>query len=275
MKPVCPYATFRPYRQPSQGIPVGARSVGHHLVPPGWQDNIFTLNHICILWTISGWGNVIVNGRKRRCPENHLGIYLPGMEQNIYTTSSEWEYCWWTMDGAEAVRMLAGYGLKAGVHRAGSPPLSHIKQLQEQILLADREGEIDAGATALMLMAAVAKAVRYTVHQDEESPLITDARILINDNWQHPDFGVEQIAIILKVDRSTLSRRFHKEVGVTVIQYLISLRIQNAMTLLRQSELPVAAVAMRCGYSDPGYFRRIFRTRTGLTPSEFRDREAV
>ena len=274
MKPLCPYATFRPYHRPSDGIPVGARSVGHHRVPKNWQDNVFVVKHICIFWTVSGSGNAIINGRKRLCPENYLGIYLPGMEQNIYTTTSDWEYGWWTMDGPESTRILAAYGLKAGVHRGGPAPLTLIQQLQDQILLADREGEIDAGSTALALTAAVAKAVRYTAHQSDDSPLIADTKNLINENWQQPDFGVAQIATTLDVDRSTLSRRFHKEVGVTVIQYLISLRIQNAMALLSQSELPVATVALRCGYPDPSYFRRIFRDRAGITPSEFRTRES-
>ena len=192
------------------------------------------------------------------------------MRQHFYTTRESWEYCWWTMDGPEATAIATGYGLTAGVHTAGPPPLELIDQLQEQIVKADRPSEIDAGTTALQLTAAAAKAVQAPSQPEIDDRLIADAVAIMHDQFQVIGFGVEQLANELSVDRSTLSRRFHKATGVTVIHYLTSKRIQTAMTLLQQSSLPVAQIADRCGYGDPGYFRRVFVKRMGQSPSDFR-----
>jgi AraC-like DNA-binding protein len=269
LNPTCQYATFRPQRLPSPDIPVGARSVGRHCVAKNWLDNTFVINHVIVIWTRSGCGHVVMNGHAHRCPKDYLAIYLPGMRQDLRTTNSEWDYCWWSIDGPLAAALVSGFGLRAGVHRAGAPPIELIDQLLGQIVRADRAGEIDASTTALALTTAAAKAVQASPGKQGDV-LVAKARLLVHDNWQHVGFGIDSIAATLGVDRSTLSRHFRKEAGVTLIQYLISMRIQNAITLLRQSDLPIAEIASRCGYGDYGYFRRVFRQRMGLSPSEFR-----
>lgn len=228
------------------------------------------VNHVIVLWTIAGSGQVVVNGQRQRCPKDYLAIYLPGMTQDIHTTTCAWEYCWWTIDGPQAADFASGFGLSVGVHRAGPAPLDLIAQLFAQIVRADRAGEIDASTTALSLTATAAKAVQGPTGTKRRNALVEEAKSLVHDNWQHVGFGIDSIASTLGVDRSTLSRHFRKETGVTLIQYLISMRIQNAITLLRGSDLSVAEIASRCGYGDAGYFRRVFRQRMGQTPSEFR-----
>ncbi len=67
-----------------------------------------------------------------------------------------------------------------------------------------------------------------------------------------------------------LARVFRQQYGVSPVGYLHGMRIERAKTLLRHSDLKVAAVAGKVGYQDTVYFSRLFKRHTGTTPARFR-----
>lgn len=68
-----------------------------------------------------------------------------------------------------------------------------------------------------------------------------------------------------------LSYLFDKHVGVRPIDYVIDCRIKRAIELLRQPDsISIAEVAAQVGYADASYFSRIFKKRTGYSPSAIR-----
>jgi AraC family L-rhamnose operon regulatory protein RhaS len=73
-------------------------------------------------------------------------------------------------------------------------------------------------------------------------------------------------------NRTTLSTRFRQVTGMTVITYLIQLRIKLAATMLRDTALPVTEIHQRVGFNDASHFRRTFRKYTRASPSEYRQR---
>ena len=72
------------------------------------------------------------------------------------------------------------------------------------------------------------------------------------------------------IPERTLKRRFKKATGVTLIDYLQNLRIEEAKRLLESGRMPVEAINVEAGYEDAPFFRRLFKRRTGLTPSQYR-----
>ncbi|MFF4155466.1 helix-turn-helix domain-containing protein [Streptomyces sp. NPDC001678] len=61
--------------------------------------------------------------------------------------------------------------------------------------------------------------------------------------------------------------------GCSPKDYLLGIRLGRAKELLAATELPVAAVARRVGYTDPAYFSRLFTRRVGTAPVRFRERQ--
>jgi transcriptional regulator GlxA family with amidase domain len=59
-------------------------------------------------------------------------------------------------------------------------------------------------------------------------------------------------------------------VGISPVEYITRLRVQNAMSLLKQSSMSVQEIARQCGYDDPNYFSRLIRRHTRHSPLEFR-----
>jgi transcriptional regulator GlxA family with amidase domain len=82
--------------------------------------------------------------------------------------------------------------------------------------------------------------------------------------------AIKQIVELASIPERTLKRRFKAATGKTLIEYLQNLRIEAAKQLLESGQLPVDEISVQVSYEDPSFFRRLFKRRTGLTPSQYR-----
>ena len=65
-------------------------------------------------------------------------------------------------------------------------------------------------------------------------------------------------------------RRFKEATEQTPIEYLQNLRLEKAKFLLESSQQAFDQITLQVGYEDGNSFRRLFKQRVGLTPSEYR-----
>jgi transcriptional regulator GlxA family with amidase domain len=72
-------------------------------------------------------------------------------------------------------------------------------------------------------------------------------------------------------DRSFV-RRFSKATGMSPLEYVHRLRIEEAKQMLETSDAPIEAIAAEVGYQDASFFGRLFRRRVALTPAHYRRR---
>lgn len=70
----------------------------------------------------------------------------------------------------------------------------------------------------------------------------------------------------------SFQRRFKLATGMTPIEYVQTLRIEEAKHLLETTEAPVEAVAGEVGYDDAAFFSRMFRRAVSLSPAQYRRR---
>lgn len=80
------------------------------------------------------------------------------------------------------------------------------------------------------------------------------------------------VVAVLGGSRRTAERRFREATGKSILDAINDLRFERAKVLLRKRTTDISAIADACGWSSPGYLRRIFRQRTGLSMSAWRDR---
>jgi transcriptional regulator GlxA family with amidase domain len=93
------------------------------------------------------------------------------------------------------------------------------------------------------------------------------------DGSPHEEWPVERLAQVSAVSAAHFAREFKKAFGLPPHRYLLTRRIERATSLLRETDLPVTAVALRTGWNSLGTFGRIFRDITGESPGELRARE--
>jgi transcriptional regulator GlxA family with amidase domain len=58
--------------------------------------------------------------------------------------------------------------------------------------------------------------------------------------------------------------------GMTPLDYVHALRLEEAKQMLERTDLAIAEVANEIGYEDTSFFGRLFRRKVGLTPAEYR-----
>lgn len=75
---------------------------------------------------------------------------------------------------------------------------------------------------------------------------------------------------LFHINRTTLSEEFAKKTGMSIIDYLIKLRIKIASILLSQTAIPISEILYRTGFNDSTHFGKMFRKYTGFSPSQYR-----
>lgn len=84
--------------------------------------------------------------------------------------------------------------------------------------------------------------------------------------------SLDELAGLVHISKSYLSRLFKREMGMTVVEYMNRLRVSAAKRLLVSTNLGVNEIAYQVGYESPKYFFRTFKAVTGESPVHFRKR---
>ncbi|WP_420114049.1 helix-turn-helix transcriptional regulator [Pseudactinotalea sp.] len=104
-----------------------------------------------------------------------------------------------------------------------------------------------------------------------ELTLLRRVRDRIDREYQEP-LDVPALAAGVHLSAGHLSRRFKEEFGESPYSYLMTRRIERAMTLLRRGDLSVTEVCFAVGSSSLGTFSTRFSELVGMPPSEYRHR---
>ena len=86
---------------------------------------------------------------------------------------------------------------------------------------------------------------------------------------------LERIAILAGVAKCELPARFRASFGISLHQYLIARRIERAKRRLLVSDTPLTALALELGFASHAHFSTMFRARTGVAPSLFREQSGT
>lgn len=83
------------------------------------------------------------------------------------------------------------------------------------------------------------------------------------------DHSLNLVAEQVNLNPSYFSRLFRKETGQNFLQYVASIKIDEAMKQLEQTDDPIYNIAEKVGYTEQT-FRRVFKSQTGMSPNEYR-----
>ena len=83
---------------------------------------------------------------------------------------------------------------------------------------------------------------------------------------------VNDIANQLGLNRSYLSRLFKKTIGISLKEYILAIKLDEAEKLLIETKLPINVIARSVGFEDSLYFSRLYKEKKGFSAKEFRNK---
>lgn len=229
--------------------------LGEEDCAPGHSFGPAMREYTLIHYVVRGKGVFYARGGAWPVGEGQAFVIRPG-EVTTYTADEHdpWHYRWVGFDGAlsEAFRQL-------------DPVISLPGWVLDDLLRAgDKGSEYLLSAELLRLYAHLFD------HRTGGSPHVQRVEDYIRANFMRP-IRVEDIAARLSLDRRYLSRIFKAHTGLSIKEYLIRQRLEQAGRCLRQGSSVKEAAAL-CGYEDTANFSKRFKQHFGVPPARFRER---
>ena len=100
--------------------------------------------------------------------------------------------------------------------------------------------------------------------------IIEKARRYMQENIDKK-IDIPAIAQHLNISYSTFRHTFKQYVGISPAQYYLNLKIQRAKDMLKSTKASIKEISYSLDFETPEYFTKLFRNKTGMTPSQFRE----
>ena len=211
----------------------------------------------------------------RQVQAGSLFVLFPG-EWHRYKPdlATGWEEYWLTFQGMVAGALMAEHRL--------SPAKALLDVGVDDALVQDflrlnreiREQQIGfrpliESLAALILARATALPQRNSLERSAIPHMVEKAKRLFSENIDKT-LNLEETAAALDVEYSRFRWVFRRHTGLPPQQYHLQLRISHACELLRSTTLPISEIGARTGFDSAYYFARIFRSKIGCPPREYR-----
>lgn len=230
---------------------------GEQICAPGHRFGPAVRDYYLIHYIFSGKGTFSSGGQEYALSGGDFFLIRPG-EITVYQADGEdpWHYAWIGFCGTLASRFDT---LSVPVGRLSA------SIFREFVTTANRgfpgwENMQEAFTVTILhrLMAALFAAPPAHAHYARR------AEAYIRSSYMQ-DVSIDRIAAMLSLDRRYLGRLFKRQYGVSLQEYLISVRMEAAARFLLDGRT-VGESAQLCGYHDPLNFSRMFRQRFGVSP---------
>ena len=103
-----------------------------------------------------------------------------------------------------------------------------------------------------------------------------DAAVAAAQDWIAANYAganpVTEMTRVAGLTPRTFKRRFEAATGYSPLDYVQSLRVEEAKQMLETSDLGIDAIAGEVGYAEPAAFRRVFKRATAIAPLQYRQR---
>jgi len=243
-----------------------------HFYGPGQREE-YIIHFIC-----EGKGIYEVNGKTYHLSKGDFFVVPPKTEVYYKADDSDpWDYLWVGFQGIKAVTYLKNAGIDESHVIGHYQNTSYILACIQQMMLARTltyHNELKRQAALLQILAALIEVHHETLSDEEQHEYphriyLQQALDYMNTHL-HENIKISTLASHIGIDRSYLSNIFKSTLEISPQEYLLTLRMDRAADLLRNSNVKINVIANEVGYSDPLTFTKMFKKVKGVSPSEWR-----
>lgn len=96
---------------------------------------------------------------------------------------------------------------------------------------------------------------------------------IIEKEIENPELNVDLLVDRMAMSRASLYTKVKAVVGTGVNNYINEYKINFASRMLKETDLSIAEISFKLGFSSQGYFSTLFKQQTGYSPKKYRQIE--
>lgn len=233
---------------------------------PDWQ----------LLYVASGKAHFYIKGNEEIVTAGNMVLYQPKQEMHYaYFGKDKPEVYWVHFTGNQVRGILKRHEvpMDGNVFYAGNSPtygyLFKEMILELQTCRVGYESLLSMYLEQIFVLvqrSRLDKAPVVSSHLQEEMGI---ARRYFQEHYNE-DINIEEYALSRNMSVSYFLKKFKEVTTKSPMQYILGIRINNAVSLLESTDYNVTEISTIIGYDNPLYFSRIFKKQKGVSPSDYR-----
>ena len=229
-----------------------------------------------LLYVASGKTVFYFNGEPKEVAAGHMVLFQPKQEQHYeYFAVDRPEVYWVHFTGSDVINILKHYDIPLDRHVIYSGSSATYAYLFKEMI-----HELQTCRTGFEeLLEMYLRQIFLLVQRswEERKPTVSSylqeeidyARKYFNEHYNE-DISIEEYAQSRGMSVSWFLRNFKQMTMKSPMQYILTIRINNAVSLLETTDYNVTEISTIIGYDNPLYFSRIFKKQKGVSPSDYR-----
>ena len=207
-----------------------------------------------ILYVASGKAHFWFNGIEEIVDSGHMVFYKPKeVQKYVYYVEDHPEVFWIHFTGYDVKNILEYHGISLNRHVFYSGTLPEYKMSFRKIIRELQQCEYG--------------------YEDYIASLFNNILLLVSRQQQNGEnYTVTIPEESLHISTNWFIRNFKQHMKISPAQYLLSLRMVNAQSLLENTDYSVGEIAEIVGYDNQLYFSRVFKKEYGISPAQYRKR---
>jgi len=244
--------------------------VGSEVCEPGHSFGPAVRDHYLIHCVLDGEGYFYMGKRQYHLSKEQGFLIVPGVITYYQADRvNPWTYCWVGFNGIDAKNICSQCGI--GHER----PIFHFSDTARMEAcirsLYDSYASDNNGFLTLARLYEFFSLLHNVDSVEEKGEGILDRALdYITKNYSY-GIRVSQMAEHLGISRSHLFRVFKESMGVSVQEYLLSFRLERAVSLMESTDMNIKEIMYSCGFNDLPNFSRQFRKAYGMPPAAYRN----
>lgn len=228
-----------------------------------------------ILYVANGKTHFGFDGKEEIVSAGHMVLYKPEeIQKYVYYLEDNPEVFWIHFTGSDVKNILAYHGISLDEHVFYCGVLPDYKALFRKIiqeLQLCRYGYEDYIAS---LFNDILLLVDRQQHEQKKATgnvqeQIERAAAYFNENY-NTKISIDDYAESLHISTNWFIHNFKQYAGMSPAQYILSLRMVNAQSLLERTTYNIKEISEIVGYENPLYFSRVFKKEIGKSPAQYR-----
>lgn len=228
-----------------------------------------------IQYTVSGAGEFRLGETTHTISEGMAFLAeIPGDHHYCLPSSSQhWEFYFVLFRQQHLQQLWTELVQSIGVtpsFQQSSPAVRSLRSLYAEACGNRIENSFQASSLIYCFLMELLQSSSLQQHDKAAWPIQIRQAVAYMESDFHTLQSLDDVASAADWSKYYFTRVFTETTGISPMDYVTKLRIQKAVELLRQTELTVEQIAHSIGYSSSSYFSKVFRSKVGFPPRDFR-----